>query len=528
MTSWISAIKMLENSSSSFMTVLIVTCTLVIAISVSAVRVLARWLRMYWHLRKIPQPKERWPFSLALDMWKALSEMDPELEVTAKIFNYFEGMFKSIENNEVTVAYYGPQPFLIATTPSSVEPILNNTQNLNKAFLYHMMKPWIGNGILMIEKVGWRMRRKILTPAFHFRILDDYAPIMNRRAEQMVHKLCLVKPGYFDVLPIVRLAAFGILFETALGVRIDEEEVDRKGLLKVNDEIAASVIGRMLNILHWPDIIYDRTKDAQEFRKNVKFIQEYNDQIVKTRKSEYKMGLADSESKKSFLDILLRMHMEEGTLTEDQVRDEVTSIFIGVRTFSKRSAKYGRNIMFASAGRRFASSGYRCDIRRVAAWRRFVSSGYRRCITRVLAVCIFVSSGHRRCITRVLAVGRFVSSGYRRCITRVLAVARFVSSGHRRCITRHPWCRSEARFSSMVRARARSKLAPSLRTEMSLTDESFAHLEDKILLTHIMRRFEIKSKVPMKELQLSIEVVLRATQGMEIALTPRRRPSASR
>ncbi|CAN7992014.1 unnamed protein product [Ixodes pacificus] len=58
--------------------------------------------------------------------------------------------------------------------------------------------------------------------------------------------------------------------------------------------------------------------------------------------------------------------------------------------------------------------------------------------------------------------------------------------------------------------------------------QRFANLEDKILLIHIMRRFEIKSKVPMTELQLSIEVVLRATQGLEIALTPRRRPSASR
>lgn len=60
------------------------------------------------------------------------------------------------------------------------------------------------------------------------------------------------------------------------------------------------------------------------------FLNEF--QIVKQRKAEYKVGQSESDSKGSFLDILLRMHMEDGLLTEDEVRDEVTSIFIGVCT----------------------------------------------------------------------------------------------------------------------------------------------------------------------------------------------------
>lgn len=84
---WIT--NLLENSSRFYMGVLVATCTFTIAIVVSVVRILAQWLRMHWHLRKIPHPKERWPFSLALDMWKALSEMDPELEVTASKYTSY-------------------------------------------------------------------------------------------------------------------------------------------------------------------------------------------------------------------------------------------------------------------------------------------------------------------------------------------------------------------------------------------------------------------------------------------------------
>ncbi|KAM7305826.1 cytochrome P450 4V2 [Ixodes scapularis] len=453
--------------------------------------------------------------------------MDPELEVTAKIFNYFEGMFKTIEDNEVTVAYYGPQPFFIATTPTAIEPILNNTQNLNKAFLYNMMKPWIGNGILMIEKTGWRMRRKILTPAFHFRILDDYAPIMNRRAEQMVHKLCLVKEGYFDVLPIVRLAAFGILFETALGVKIDEEEVNRKGLLKVNDEIAASVIARMVNIFHWPDVIYYRTKNAQEFKRNVEFIQAYNDRIVKTRKSEYKMGLAESESKKSFLDILLRMHMEEGSLTEDQVRDEVTSIFIGGFDTTATSISYTLYLLGHHPEVQ-AKLHEELDFIFGDDWERPVTVDdlkhlkYLDCVAKESMRLYPPVPLIARNIDEDVKVGEYtIPKG-----TVAIAAIYFMQRHPRFFPDPHSFI--PERFSASKERTNPFAYVPFSGGARNCLGQRFANLEDKILLIHIMRRFEIKSKVPMTELQLSIEVVLRATQGLEIALTPRRRPSASR
>ncbi|KAG0411470.1 hypothetical protein HPB47_011425 [Ixodes persulcatus] len=149
------------------------------------------------------------------------------------------------------------------------------------------------------DKGVWKPRRKMMTPAFHFRTLEDYIPIMNRRAEEMVHDIAAtieLEKTFFDVRPIVRRAAFAILFA---------------------------------NILHWPDFIYNLTKENREFLANIKRVQTYNNQIVKQRKADYETGIGDEKLKKSFLDILLRLHIEEGILTEQEVRDEVSSIFIG-------------------------------------------------------------------------------------------------------------------------------------------------------------------------------------------------------
>uniref|UniRef100_A0A090XB48 Putative cytochrome p-450 ixodes scapularis cytochrome n=1 Tax=Ixodes ricinus TaxID=34613 RepID=A0A090XB48_IXORI len=142
------------------------------------------------------------------------------------------------------------------------------------------------------------------------------------------------------MLPVLRMAAFGMLFETAMGVQIDEAEVERRGLLRVTDELAASVIGRVINIFHWPDFVFNLTKKGQRFYNNVEYIRSYNEQIVKKRKAEYKIGLEDGNKRKSFLDILLRMHLEDGTLTEDQVRDEVATVFIGGFDTTATAASY--------------------------------------------------------------------------------------------------------------------------------------------------------------------------------------------
>ncbi|XP_037559555.1 cytochrome P450 4V2 [Dermacentor silvarum] len=480
---------------------------------------LARWLRMYWCLRNAPHPEQRWPFSLAFDMWQSLAKMDPNLQVTAKIFNYFDCMFKTIYDQEVTVAYYGPQPFLIATTPKSIEAVLTNSQNLNKAFLYEMMKPWIGNGILMIEKGKWRSRRKVISPAFHFRVLDDYAPIMNRRAREMVRRLDAMGTDFFDVLPIVRLAAFGILFETALGVQIDEAEVQRMRLLEINDEIGASVIARMLNLVHWSDIIYSMTQSSKDFKKNIKFIHEYNRRIVKQRLSEYKIGKVKADSKKSFLDILLHMHMVDGTLTEEEVRNEVTSIFIGGFETTASSIGYtlfllGNHPEVQAKVHEEIDSIFADDMERDVTIEDVKQLKYMECVVKESMRLYPPVPLIARNVDEDMQVGEYtVPRG-------AVAVAAIYF------IQRHPKYYENPDTFLPERFLDTKEKNPYLYIPFSggfrnCIGQRFANLEEKILLTQIMRLFTVTSKLRMDQLQLSIEVVLKAIQGIEIKIQPR-------
>ncbi|XP_049271480.1 cytochrome P450 4V2 isoform X2 [Rhipicephalus sanguineus] len=438
-----------------------------------------------------------------------------------QIFNYFTGMFKTIYDQEVTVAYYGPQPFLIATTPKSIESILTNGQNLNKAFLYEMMKPWIGNGILMIEKSKWRSRRKVLTPAFHFRVLDDYAPIMNRRAREMISRLDTMGTDFFDVLPVVRFVAFGILFETALGVQIDEAEVQRMRLLEINDEIGASVIARMMNLLHWSDIIYSMTQASRDFRKNINFIHEYNRKIVKQRLSEYKMGKVKADSKKSFLDILLHMHMVDGTLTEDEVKNEVTSIFIGGFETTAVSIAYtlfllGNHPEVQAKVHEEIDAIFAEDMERDVTVEDIKQMKYLECVVKESMRLYPPVPLIARDVDEDMKVGEYtVPRGS-------VAVAAIYF------IQRHPRYYENPDIFQPERFFDTKEKNPFLYIPFSggfrnCIGQKFANLEDKILLTQIMRRYTVTSKLRMDQLQLSLEVVLKAIQGLEIKIRPRNR-----
>ncbi|KAM7305825.1 cytochrome P450 4V2 [Ixodes scapularis] len=500
---------------------LLLACAVVIAAAYVCVRCVAQWIRMYYYLRKVPHPQERWPFSMVFDLWNSVSKMDRKLHLTARLHKYFDTLIPSIHDQDVTVAFYGPQPFLLAVTPTAMEAVLSSTSNLNKSFIYRMMTPWMGNGILTSDKDVWRTRRKILTPAFHFRILEDYTPIINRRTTELLQKLRKMEGEFFDMLPVLRMAAFGMLFETAMGVQIDEAEVERRGLLRVTDELAASVIGRIINIFHWPDFVFNLTKKGQRFYNNVEYIRSYNEQIVKKRKAEYKVGLEDSNKRKSFLDILLRMHLEDGTLTEDQVRDEVATVFIGGFDTTATAASYtlyllGHYPEIQAKVHRELDEVFGDDWDRPVTLEDMKNLKYLECVIKESMRLYPPVPVVARNIDEDMKVGEFTIPRGTVAFAVIFALHRhprvyenpndFIPERFLEKKERHPY--AYVPFSGGSR---------------NCIGQRFAQIEDKIMLAQILRRFKVESKVPIEELQLQIEIVLRPVEGIELKLTKRER-----
>lgn len=55
--------------------------------------------------------------------------------------------------------------------------------------MYDMLYPWLGDGLLVSQGSKWHKHRKIITPSFHFKILQDFHDVMNRNSTKFIENL---------------------------------------------------------------------------------------------------------------------------------------------------------------------------------------------------------------------------------------------------------------------------------------------------------------------------------------------------
>lgn len=105
------------------------------------------------------------------------------------------------------------EPWVVLWKPETCETILSNNFLLEKSTQYQFLQPWLGTGLLTSGGAKWRSRRKLLVPAFHFKILHDFVPVFNEQAAVMVNKLKdTARRGWpIDIVPVITACALDII-----------------------------------------------------------------------------------------------------------------------------------------------------------------------------------------------------------------------------------------------------------------------------------------------------------------------------
>ena len=93
------------------------------------------------------------------------------------------------------------------------EQIFTSQQHIVKHRHYKILGSWLGTGLLMSDGKKWFSRRKIITPTFHFKILDQFVEVFDQQSQVFVKKLEERANGSssFDVAPYVCLATLDII-----------------------------------------------------------------------------------------------------------------------------------------------------------------------------------------------------------------------------------------------------------------------------------------------------------------------------
>lgn len=111
------------------------------------------------------------------------------------------------------------------TTPEVAEIVFSSNILINKANQYDFFLDWLGDGLLNSSGLKWKSRRKMLTPSFHFNILEDFVPTMRTNTKTMIRlmeeaRIASPEGKIHDVSDFILKAALDIICETAMGVSV--------------------------------------------------------------------------------------------------------------------------------------------------------------------------------------------------------------------------------------------------------------------------------------------------------------------
>ncbi|XP_066157442.1 cytochrome P450 4C1-like [Euwallacea fornicatus] len=431
--------------------------------------------------------------------------------------------------------WMGNLPMVCVYKPEHAQTIFKNSCANHKGQFYQMLTPWLGNGLISGSGPTWQHHRKIISPSFHFKVLDSYVEIFTEKAEQFSKYLEKYEgQGYFNVTTCLTKISLDIIAESAMGVELNYlSGNDPRGMEYAQAIIDFSAIffKRMANPLYRNNFTFRWTALGRESARCVNTIQQFNNEIIQERKRRLhenkektkflKEDDIGSHKKTSFLDLLLR-YQNEHRLSKKEIQDEVSTFMFGGLDTTTATVTYallalGNNAQIQKHVQEELDEIFAGDPGRKVTLQDISRMEYLdRVIKEVLRCYNFVPSIYRELQSDLEVAGITLPKGINVGISLndlhhdpahypdpyKFDPDRFLPEI---CAQRHPY--AYVPFSAGAR---------------NCLGQKFAMRNVKMILSYILRQYHVKCLEKPEDLKYFVEIVLRPQNGLHIALESRR------
>lgn len=80
----------------------------------------------------------------------------------------------------------GTDYVIAVSNPEDIEAIMASPKVIEKGGDYYFLEEWLGRGLLLSHGEKWYQRRKMLTHAFHFKILEDFIRVFDAQSDVFI------------------------------------------------------------------------------------------------------------------------------------------------------------------------------------------------------------------------------------------------------------------------------------------------------------------------------------------------------
>ncbi|XP_032269486.1 cytochrome P450 4V2 [Phoca vitulina] len=485
-------------------------------------QMLASYVRKWQQMRPVPTLPGAYPF-VGHSLW-----MKPGgREFFQQVIYYSE----EYRHQPLVKLWLGPIPIVAIYNAESVEVILTSSSQIDKSYMYKFLEPWLGLGLLTSTGNKWRSRRKMLTPTFHFTILEDFLDIMNEQANILVNKLEKhVNQEAFNCFFYITLCTLDIICETAMGKNIGAQSNDDSKYVHAVYKMSDVIHQRMKMPWLWLDFLFLMLKEGREHKRSLEILHNFTNNVIAERANEMKReepGSADKDSSpfktkhRAFLDLLLNVTDDEGNkLSHEDIREEVDTFMFEGHDTTAAAVNWSLYLLgsYPEAQKRVDSELEEVFGKsdRPASLEDLKKLKYLECVIKESLRLFPPVPLFARNLTEDCEVG-----GYKIVQGSQAIIIPYALHRDPRYFPNPEEFQPERFFLENLQGRHPYAYVPFSAGPRNCIGQRFAIMEEKAILSCILRHFWVESNQKREELGLAGELILRPANGIWIKLKRR-------
>ncbi|XP_041972717.1 cytochrome P450 4d2-like [Aricia agestis] len=258
-----------------------------------------------------------------------------------ELTRYFKDVY-----GDAYLMYMFDKPHVVLSHPKYIAPLLSSSEHIVKGRSYIPLKDWLGRGLLTDAGHRWKTFRRLLTPAFHFNILQTILQVFLKNEETFIKKLKKYADSgeAFDLFPIVALLSLDNVTESIMGVEMDSQNDSGSEYVKAVTEMTRIIAYRIQNPLAGNDTLFSFMSEKKVYDRSLEILHETTRKVIKLRRqalidqnitslgNESEFGI---KNKNAFLDLLLLSEVDGAKIDDETIREQVdTFMFEGHDTTS--------------------------------------------------------------------------------------------------------------------------------------------------------------------------------------------------
>ncbi|KAI4471061.1 cytochrome p450 family 4 [Holotrichia oblita] len=276
----------------------------------------------YADLDKLPGPTPHFFYGNALEFGNNIIESFSNIE---RLFNTYGPILRIWQN--------GIKLSVFVVDPDIVEYFLSSNVHIKKSAGYDLYQPWLGQGLINNTGELWRKHRKILTPAFHLKILEQFSDSFHKSGQILIQKLKQQEGKDIDIYKFIILYAMDAICDSSMRIDVNAQETGDTTYIDAVKRFLEIYLTRFFSIFNKYEFFFQFAPEYKQYKEDIKYLQTFTRNVIEQRKHERATNPVQEETdefgrrnrKKVFLDILL----DSNSMTDREIREEVDTFMFG-------------------------------------------------------------------------------------------------------------------------------------------------------------------------------------------------------